>query len=98
LGRGVYIHLEQWWNGTAEDYQGPQADVRASMSNDFKTGDRIRVRIPARGYQAGDKGTVLSESASAAGDDEKSYSVAMDKDGSTSTAIDFSVRDIELDE
>jgi hypothetical protein len=68
------------------------------MSRPFKTGDRIRVRITGRGYQAGDKGIVLSESASAAGDDEKSYSVVMDKDGSASTAIVFSVRDIELDQ
>jgi hypothetical protein len=58
-------------------------------------GNRVRVRRPIREYQAGDKGTVLHGPTIYAGTAEKSYVIAMDKDGLGSTSIVFTTEDIE---
>jgi hypothetical protein len=68
------------------------------MSHELKMGDRVRVRRPYREYQVGDKGTVLDGPSTYGGAIEKSYVVAMDKDGPGATTIVFAEEDIELDE
>ena len=60
-------------------------------------GDRVRVSRPSRGYQVGDKGTVLEGPAGYTADDPKSYVVAMDKDGPGRTSIIFGADEIEAD-
>ncbi|HEY7312005.1 MAG TPA: hypothetical protein VH643_21760 [Gemmataceae bacterium] len=67
------------------------------MNPDLKLGDRVRVCRPSRGYQVGDKGTVLEGPASDTADDQKSYVVAMDKDGPSRTSIIFGADEIETD-
>ena len=67
------------------------------MNPNLKMGDRVRVRRPSRGYHVGDKGTVLEGPASYTGDDQKSYVVAMDKDGPGRTSIIFGADEIEAD-
>jgi hypothetical protein len=68
---------------------------RTGMNPDLKMGDRVRVSRPSRGYQVGDRGTALEGPASYAGDDQKSYVVAMDKDGPGRTSIIFGADEIE---
>jgi hypothetical protein len=67
------------------------------MNPDLKMGERVRIRLPSRGYQVGDKGTVLEGPASNTADDQKSYVVAMDKDGPGRTSIIFGADEIERD-
>ena len=67
------------------------------MNPNLKMGDRVRVRRPSRGYHVGDKGTVLEGSASNTAGDQKSYVVAMDKDGPGRTSIIFGADEIEPD-
>lgn len=68
------------------------------MNPELKLGDRVRVKRALRGYQAGDKGTVMEGPSSYAGAADKSYVVAMDKDGPGSTTTIFGADDIEADE
>ncbi len=69
------------------------------MSQDLKLGDRVRVtsQCHTKGYQAGDKGTVLEGPTSQAGSGAMSYVVAMDKDGPSRTSIVFTTDEIESD-
>jgi hypothetical protein len=69
------------------------------MSDQLKFGDRVRVtqRSHVEGYQPGDKGIVLEGPASHTGDDQKSYVVAMDKDGPGRTSVIFGADEIEPD-
>ena len=69
------------------------------MSRELKMGDRVRVTPQSRikGYQPGDKGTVLEGPNVYAGASDTSYVVAMDKDGPGSTSTVFSADDIEPD-
>jgi hypothetical protein len=67
------------------------------MNREFKLRDRVRVRRACRSYQVGDKGAVLDGPSSYADTDEKSYVVAMDKDGPGSTSTIFDAAAIELD-
>jgi hypothetical protein len=67
------------------------------MNPELKVGDRVRIRRPSRGYQVGDKGTVLEGPPSNTSDDQKSYVVAMDKDGPDRTSIIFGTDEIEPD-
>lgn len=68
------------------------------MNRELKWGDRVRVKRALRDYQVGDKGTVLEGPSIYAGEKEKSYAVAMDKDGPGSTSAIFAADDIEPDE
>jgi len=68
------------------------------MNLELKLGDRVRVKRALRGYQAGDKGTVLDGPSSYEGATDESYVVAMDKDGPGSTTTVFGADDIEADE
>jgi hypothetical protein len=68
------------------------------MNPDLKMGDRVRIRRPSHGYQVGDQGTVLEGPARNSADDQKSYVVAMDKDGPGRTSIIFGADEIELDD
>jgi hypothetical protein len=70
------------------------------MSQDLKPGDRVRVtgRSRTKGYRAGDKGTVLEGPADQAGAGEKSYVVAMDRDGPSSTSVVLGADEIEPDD
>jgi hypothetical protein len=67
------------------------------MNPELKAGERVRIRRPSRGYQVGDKGTVLEGPARNTPDDQKSYVVAMDKDGPGRTSIIFGADEIEPD-
>ena len=69
------------------------------MSRELKPGDRVRVtsRSHTRGYQVGDKGTVLEGPSTQTGAGDPSYVVAMDKDGPSSTTIVFTADEIEAD-
>ena len=68
------------------------------MSHRFKRFDRVRVRRPNRGYQVGDKGTVLDGPSNYDDSEEESYVVGMDKDAPGSTTTIFNAEDIEPDE
>jgi hypothetical protein len=69
------------------------------MGPELKLGDRVRVtsRSRVKGYQPGEKGTVLEGPATYAGASERSYVVAMDKDGPASTSTVFTADEIEAD-
>lgn len=69
------------------------------MSEQLKVGDRVHVtsQCHTKGYQAGDKGTVLEGPAAQAGAGARSYVVAMDKDGPGRTSIIFGADEIEQD-
>jgi hypothetical protein len=66
-------------------------------THELKPGDRVRVteRCQTQGYHAGDKGTVLEGPPAGAGD--RSYIVAMDKDGPSATTIILLSEEIEPD-
>ena len=68
-------------------------------THELKIGDRVRVteRCRVRGYRPGDKGTVLEGPAVYAGSSDRSYVVAMDKDGPGSTSAVFGPAEIEPD-
>jgi hypothetical protein len=68
------------------------------MDRAFKRFDRVRVRRANRGYEVGDKGTILEGPSNSAGPGTRSYVVGMDKDAPGSTTVIFSVEDIELDQ
>jgi hypothetical protein len=70
---------------------------KKGMIQKLKMGDRVRVRRPVRGYQVGEKGTVLDGPTTPAGA-AKTYVVMMDKDGPGATSIVFAEADIELDQ
>jgi hypothetical protein len=66
------------------------------MSSAFKSSDRVRVRVEdhPRGYQKGDKGTVLRV-ATLEATDIHFYLVVMDRDGPMTRGITFNADDIE---
>jgi hypothetical protein len=68
------------------------------MASEFKVGDRVRLTQGTKGYQAGDKGTVVSKSrASFTGRGGETYVVAMDKNDPVHTAVTFAAHEIEPD-